>query len=349
MRAFCTIVSRSYLPYARALAVSLRSAGNSERLHVLVTDLLIAEAHQDDQFEVWSLDEIPPEYPARMRYYFDSFELCNALKPFFVSHLARTTGASAIIYLDSDVCVTGSFDRVWPKAEDPALSLTPHQFTPPPLDPTYPNEVEIVDMGWINGGFAAWNIGPAADRILEWMRTRLPRYGFCDRPRGMFVDQKLLPLLLAYFPSDVRVLRDPGLNIAYWNAHERDVQSVNSQWCIDDSPVVFFHLSGYRLSRPLAPCIYLTAATNQAMLTRSPWLVEVLASYRAVLEPAANAAAPAPYRYASYEGVVLDRTLRRLLLQRDHFDRMSRRFWRARLIHLLRRLKHWITGIRPHH
>ena len=37
-RLFCTVVTRSYLPYARCLASTLACSGNPEPLHVLVAD-----------------------------------------------------------------------------------------------------------------------------------------------------------------------------------------------------------------------------------------------------------------------------------------------------------------------
>lgn len=346
MRVFCTIVTRSYLAPARALVTSLRRAGNTEQVHVLVTDAPPAQETTTDEFRTWAMSHLCVPVPQRMPFYFDAFELCNALKPFFVAHLMRQEHATEVIYLDSDIFVTGRFDRVWQQAPGTALLTTPHHFGPPPLSASYTHEPDIVDLGIINGGFALWRAGPAADRILEWMIERFPLYGFCDPARRMYVDQKLLPLLLVYFPDDIRILRDPGLNVAYWNAHERPVESAGGRWFIGGEEVVFFHLSGFRRSAPTRLSAYFDERANEAILSRAPWLRDVLAAYAALLATTAPDA-NAEYPYNEYQGIRLNSRFRRLLFDRGELDRTSWEFWRIWLWHRSRMAKRLLTGVRP--
>lgn len=346
MKVFCTIVSRSHLSYAAVLADSLRASGNLEPLYVLVTDLIDAPLAADRNFVQLAPAALSVRFPERMLHYFDAFELCNALKPFLVSHLMREIAATHVIYLDSDLMVTAPFDRVWAELDRAALVLTPHQLTPPSLANNLLREIDIVDFGFINGGFAAWRAGVGADRILAWMRERFPVYGFCDRSRHMFVDQKLLPLLLAFFPEDVLVSRDPGLNVAYWNAHERPISFESNCWFVGLSPVVFFHLSGYKLSQPKAPCSYLERDRNEALLAAAPWLEQVLAQYHALLAPHFESHVPAAYRYSHFEGVKLNRPLRRLLFETGQIDRGSIAYWRIAATGSLRSLKRRMVGVK---
>src|SRR5260370_25269146 len=108
-------------------------------------------------------------------------------------------------------------------------------------------------MGCLNGGFAAWRRGQQAEKILDWMCTRFPIHGFCDRRAGMFVDQKLLPLVLQYFSEEVEVLFDPGLNVAFWNAHERNVERKGSGYQGKWREVAFFHMTEVRPAKPAYP------------------------------------------------------------------------------------------------
>jgi hypothetical protein len=348
VKIFCTVVTASYLKFAHALADSLRQAGNPEPLHVLVVDGTSPGPRDDGGIVAWRLDDLPPEFPVLMRYYFDAFELCNALKPFFVSHLFRSVGAVEVTYLDSDIYVTGSFSRVRQEAPTASLLVTPHFLGPPPLEPHYSKETDVVDLGVYNGGFALWRAGAAAERMLDWMKQRFPSYGFCDPLRRMYVDQKLLPLVAIYFPADVAVLRSPGLNVAYWNAHERPVRlDDDRRWYIDGEEVVFFHLSGFRVAAPAQACAYLGADANAAILRRSPWLSGVLAAYADQLTRAPNGESTAPYPFNTYRGIRLNPRFRQLLFAQGDLQRKSIAYWRIWVWHRLRMLKRLVTGVRP--
>jgi hypothetical protein len=347
VRCFCTVVTRSHLGYVGSLAQSLRASGNAEDLWVLVADASQGELPADGPgVRHLAYESVEAGLPPLIRYYYDAFELSNALKPFLLTRLLGECGASQVVYLDSDLLVTGSFEPVWDGFGGASLLLSAHQFTPPAMSERFISEVGVVDMGFLNGGFAAWRAGPAADRILEWMRTRFVAYGFCDRKEGMFVDQKLLPLLLQYFPDDVRILRHPGVNIAFWNAYERDVRKgPDGRWRVGGQEVIFFHLSGYRLSMPGVPCTYLEPGVNAGILGRSPWMSEVLSEYHAVLgrhQPPG----PAPgYPFTSYDGVPLTQEFRRLLFEKGAFDRGSYAFWRVWARERLRGVKRLLRRI----
>jgi len=336
MNCFCTIVTRSHLPYARALAESLRTSGNPEKLLVLVADADRANEAIEGCTPL-TLAELNPAPPDAMTVYYDGFELCNALKPFLIAHALRT-GAQQVIYLDADILCVGPFARIW-SGPPSALQLTPHHLQPPSLALSYIRESEVADMGFLNGGFARWQAGAATDAILGWMMERFPVQGFCDRSHGMFVDQKLLPLLLAYFPADVAILRDPGLNVAFWNLHERAVSLLNGVPMVAGSPVLFFHMSGYRLAEPEAACAYLPKATNQSILKDAPWFRTVLGQYRELLLRH-GADQPSPgYGHAHHNGLTLTPALRRHYFQTRTLSSTAPAVLRIRFIDGLKTIK----------
>ena len=62
---------------------------------------------------------------------------------------------------------------------------------------------------------------------------------------NIYVDQRWLDLLVPSCDA-IAVLRDPGLNVAYWNLHERKLEvDHKNAWTVNDHPVKFFHFSGF--------------------------------------------------------------------------------------------------------
>lgn len=346
MRAFCTTVTASHFPYARALAQSLRATGNTEPLHVLVLGSPKQALPSDPQISVLTWDEVAGKAPALMPYYFDAFEFCNAAKPFLISHVFEQLGAEKVIYLDSDLLIADRFERIWSALDAHSLLLTPHHLAPPPLTMRHTNEVDVIDLGFLNGGFTAWRRSPASAQILAWMCERFAIYGFY-RYLGMAADQKLLPLVISYWPNDVRILYSPALNIAYWNAQERAVTLRDGHWYAGEDRVLFFHLSGYKLSAPDLACAYVSPAANAVLLEAAPWLRSVMEAYRAQISPYFADHRPAPYEHTRYDGVWLNSDFRRLLFRTGRFDRTSGEFWRIWLVQTLRMGKRLLTGVRP--
>jgi hypothetical protein len=47
--------------------------------------------------------------------------------------------------------------------------------------------------------------------MLEWLMPVLPEVGFDDPHNGMYVDQKILPLVAQVFSSQVGCIEAPGI------------------------------------------------------------------------------------------------------------------------------------------
>ncbi len=328
MKHFATVVTASYRPQALALAESLRRHNPDAILHVLVVDSFAFPNPEPPIGIRWlPLDALGSVVPAAAPLYFDAFELCNALKPFLVRKLFLE-GAGQVIYLDSDILATGSFGPIWARLASHSLILTPHMTRPPGPHIRDDEELGVADLGVYNGGFSAWRDTVPSRAMLDWLCDKLPRLGFCNPSRRMFVDQKLLVLLPVYFPDEVGIDHDPALNIAYWNAHERDVRKKDGHWWVGESPVVFFHLSGFRIERPDLPCAYQTAETNARWLQGSPWFARLLAEYAALVRPYLPSGATG-YGFSSHRGVRLSPRLRRLLYPSGDFNGASLAFLNA--------------------
>jgi hypothetical protein len=279
---FCTIVTRSHLKYAAALAKSLRRYHPTHKLCVLLID--------DDQqvsgnssMDVFRLDEIQVSKIEDMKIYFNAFELSSCLKPFFVAHLLRK-GLEKIVYLDADVLVVNDFETLFEMLDQHAFVLCPHWLQPNLVQHSEVSVRQIADLGIYNGGMWGVRHQEGGMAVLEWLMRFLPDVGFDDRHNGMFVDQKILPLAAQLFSSQFGCMRHPGYNVAYWNLHEREITSIDDRYVVNGHPAIFFHLSGFRAEEPDTFSRY-----SSWNFERLPILKEIIAEYLSCIPPELSA------------------------------------------------------------
>lgn len=281
----CTVVARNYLAYARVLATSLREHHPQARLVVLLLDAAAdgAGASRDEPFETIAAEELglPDLRPLAFRY--SVLELGTALKPTLLLHLRSRFGCDRAIYLDPDILVLADLGELASRLECADLLLTPH-LTAPIEDDAIPGEREHLVSGVYNLGFLALRYTPETLELLSWWERRLARGCRHAVEDGLFVDQKwmdLAPALLA----KVEVLRDPGLNMAYWNLpHRRLERTGDGPWRVAGAPLRFFHFSGFDLDHPER----ISRFQNRYRLADRPDLVPLFAEYTRRLEEAGH-------------------------------------------------------------
>ncbi len=255
-RAACTIVSPNYLSFARTLAASYVAQHPDQRFFVLVVADL-RDPHPfgiDPSFTPVLLAEIGLKNLRSLAMRYDILELNTNVKPTFMKHLLDTYGLDALVYLDPDIFVYGPLDPVFDAlASGASAVLTPHM-TRPVFDGKSPSEQDLLYNGTYNLGFIAVGRTDEARRLLDWWEERCLKLGFSEGRTGLFVDQKWMNLAPGLFERIV-VSRDPGLNMAYWNLHERMlVESAAGPKVRRDTespvPLRFFHFSGLSSSEP---------------------------------------------------------------------------------------------------
>lgn len=271
--AAATVVARNYLAHARVLARSFAGSHDGQRLAVLVVD---GDGHQTEEpFDVLLPTDlgVPRDELGRLAAIYDAKELSTALKPWLLRHLL--TEAEVAVYLDPDVQVFSSLDDVADLAVEREIVLTPHTLAPIPVDGRSPTELELQASGIYNLGFAT--VGRGAHTFLDWWADRLSRDCIVDTRHGLFVDQRWADWIPAYFPH--AVARDPTLNVAHWNLHERSVERATVGYVIAGSPLRFFHFSGFDPERPHLLSAYGYRHPPRILLTRHPVLAELCADY----------------------------------------------------------------------
>jgi len=313
--AACTIVSPNYFAYARTLAASYLMQHPGHRFYVLiVADLADSGPFSGDVFTPVMLGEIGLADVRAEAMKYDILELNTNVKPSFMKHLLARFGLDVLVYLDPDIFVYAPLTPVFAALErGAAVVLTPHM-TMPVFDGKIPGEQEMLYNGTYNLGFVGVGKGPESQRLLDWWERRCLDLGYSEGRTGLFVDQKWMNLAPGLF-ENVAILRDAGLNMAYWNLHERGLVETSDGYMVQngaggDVPLRFFHFSGVVVGDPGM----LSKNTDRFTLADRPDLRMLFDAYKAVvLANKLPAVEALNYGYGAFtDGTTVTRLARRI-------------------------------------
>jgi hypothetical protein len=236
-----TIVAYNYLPQALALHDSLK---DSDVRFVVVLVERSGTCDLPSNLEVFYAEEIIGESFASLSFMYSIIELCTNIKPAVLRHFLNSSDYT--YYIDPDIyfyqdpsCINNFF------GESDVL-VTPHSLTPI-LDDAMPGEAEFMRTGIFNLGFIGLKRSDDSVRFLDWWGERCVKYGLNETASGLFVDQKFIDLSISFFDF-ILISRNHGLNVGYWNLHERFLSKVDGNYLINGGELIFFHFSG------LDPC-----------------------------------------------------------------------------------------------
>ncbi len=305
----CTIIAKNYLAQARVLADSFLENNLGSEFAVLVIDDF--EGYLDpagERFTVLSPRDIGCEPFERMAARYDVLELSTAVKPWLLRRQLRA-GAESITYLDPDIQVFGSLDHLHDEAIRHGLVLTPHNTRPIPEDGKRPTQIDIMIAGVYNLGYVSLAQREEIDHLIDWWCDRLTRDCRVDPEYGYFVDQRWFDLAPG-FVTDYAIVREPEYNVAYWNAHSRELSYEDGRYAVDGRPLAFFHFSGFDPTRPEV----LSRHQDRLDLGEQPMLKRICGEYaEAVLAHGYDETHAWPYTYATLaNGVAMTRPLRDL-------------------------------------
>ncbi len=277
-----SVITRSHVSSARAFALSLSKTQKKFQLFTLVVDGLRKEDSWINGFP--ELNALFPEdlqYPPyeEMTTYYDAFELCNAMRPVFLSYLLKVRKLPSIIYMDTDILMVGTIPEPQKLLLEGEFGFCPHVRWSYPADGLYPNNWHLPLYGPYNSGFMVFNHSPVSLEVLDFLSRQLKTHCFNSTPT-CFVDQTWLPTVVSLYAREFVPLTDPGLNIAYWNLHERKLTKQNEVIYAESSPAVFFHLSGFDRANPTV----VSKWTNRVTFDTHPLMNEVCGIYLAALE-----------------------------------------------------------------
>lgn len=238
---FCTIITRLYLPVAKALLSSLQKHFDNPVLHVLIVDYETTVS--DNYFKIYNLSTLSRSTifgEIRRKYeHTGNDQLRWALKPVLISHLLET-GIPKVFYTDPDIYFVGNGMFLKDLLQENNLLLSPH-WPDTDIVQNPDSVISVLKGGLYNAGFIAAN-RDGLNAIRWWASMchfkmgRLPYFTIYD-------DQKYLDLLPVLFDK-VFIIKHQGCNLAAWNIHSCKRELIDGRLLINKKyDPVFIHFT----------------------------------------------------------------------------------------------------------
>jgi GT2 family glycosyltransferase/glycosyltransferase involved in cell wall biosynthesis len=304
----CTVITKSWIAHARALAESIRTHSPNSSFAVLIVDPIDGYVSAaDEPFEILAIEDLEYEDAEAMITRYDLRTLASVFKP--VLMLSELRRHERVVYLDADIRVYGPLDDLEDILAQRPVAITPHLTVPLPRDGRQPDDGAILVAGTYNSGFMAARRGSTAEQALHWWADHLRFEAVLSIAQGVVYDQLWLNLMPDLF-ADVGSIRDPAWNAAYWNAFGRDFQFDGEQVLIDGRPLRCFHFSGFDPLRKE----HLSYFDNRISLAEQPVLRHLCDEFAARLERHGHPETSCwPYGFAATpSGIELTPLLRQL-------------------------------------
>jgi glycosyltransferase involved in cell wall biosynthesis len=254
-----TSITSNYLPKARVLAESVKRNLPGCIFHLLLVDTV--PLGFDIKKEVFDylipIEELGIRNAEQWIFQHSVVEACTGVKGFGLKRLLARKDCETVLFLDPDIVVLGSLQRLLEYLDSSAVLLTPHLTSPETTaEAIQDNEFAALQHGIYNLGFLGVSACAEGRRFADWWANRLENYCYDDIPRGLFTDQRWADLAPAYFDG-LKIVRDPGYNVCTWNLTHRRVEgNMRDGFTVNGAPLYFYHFSG------------LDAGSQKAMLDR---------------------------------------------------------------------------------
>lgn len=243
-----TICAKNYFAKAKVLRDSYLEFHPEQSFYIVIMDRkdkAFEEQHLEYQL-IW-VEDLAIKNLYQHAFTYDVIEFSTNVKPTVLKHLLDRH--SKVLYIDPDIEVYNHLSPVFDALDQHAISITPHTLTPI-LDGKHPNDIDFLKFGAYNLGFVGVSKSDEGLRFLDWWSSRCLEYGFYEPQLGLAVDQKWIDLAPSYFPS-TKIMRDMGLNVSFWNLHERFISKQADGWKVNDTAKLYFiHFSSFDCENP---------------------------------------------------------------------------------------------------
>ena len=257
-KAAFTICAKNYIGLALVLEKSIKEYNEDIEFFIFVADEIIAEDKiinlPKNVLVAKDLIGINPKTWTQMSFKYDLTEFCTAIKPSCFKYMFEKINADRCIYFDPDILVFDSLDCIYNNLIEKSIMVTPHITT---IETKYTgklSERNLFYSGMFNLGFLGLKRDNVSSKMLDWWENRLEDKCFQNMMENYFTDQKWMDFLPSFFPNDLLVSSNLGLNVAPWNFYERKVSERDEKFFISNRitqnesyefPLIFIHFSGF--------------------------------------------------------------------------------------------------------
>lgn len=247
MNAIFTICAKNYLAQALTLKESVLKHNPEIDFYLFLAD---EKTENIKDVNVVELDDSWISDWKGMAFKYNVIEFATSIKPFCFNKLFNE-GFDKVIYLDPDIFVTDDLVSIYDDLQKYSMVITPHYNH---IETNYTGAVteeELLFVGIYNLGFGAIKNNHVGRQIVEWWMDRLSNKCFADKEDALHVDQRWIDFLPGFFPEEIKISHHPGINIAIWNLHERELKIEDGKYVIEDLrtkekySLLFFHFSGF--------------------------------------------------------------------------------------------------------
>jgi hypothetical protein len=273
-----TICAKNYFAKAKVLRSSFLEMHPNDEFFIVVMDRRdndFSSRHPDINI-IW-VEDLPINNLYQHAFSYDIIEFSTNVKATVLKQLLNQYGKA--LYIDPDIQIYSHLTPVIDALDQHSITITPHTLTPI-FDGKQPNDVDFLKFGAYNLGFVGVSNSEEALNFLDWWSARSLATGYYEPQLGLAVDQKWVDLVPAYFPS-TKIMREVGLNLAFWNLHERSLSKKDNKWFVNDkSPLYFIHFSSFDISNPTA----IASKQNRFMQGDRPDVNELFEKYAVSLK-----------------------------------------------------------------
>lgn len=240
--AICTISSNNFLSYGLTCLYSAKKYNNCDLFYLISDDYkssLYGKYDCDITFVNLSALQIRDSKLTEMKFKYNIVEFNTCVKPAFYLYLF-SKGYDAVIYLDPDIEVYNSLSEIEDILSENSVVLTPHKIKP--IENELLRDRAFLNNGIYNLGFIGMRNDSNTINFLRWWNDKLEEECYIEYKNGLATDQIWVELAPTIFDG-FYITKHPGMNVAFWNFLERDMEYDNGKYSFDGKDLLFFHFS----------------------------------------------------------------------------------------------------------
>jgi hypothetical protein len=231
---FCTLAAKNYESRVNLLIDSFNEFHSDYKFIIFSGDELELK-HVYKNVEVRKIDNFDASLSARLIY--------SKAKPSILRTLLAE-GHHSIIYLDPDMLVIENLGEIINTVHKYSLTLTPHILNSGECELIENYDRTLLNTGVFNAGFIGLTDSFETRKFLSWWDSKMFYWGETLPSTGMNFDQRWLDFAPGFL-NNFRIIRDPGLNLGYFNIIFRRIELTPEGYFINGSILKLMHFSGF--------------------------------------------------------------------------------------------------------